>query len=78
VMCSPDSFSVGGSISGLIGWIVLQNNSADYLALYENGDFVFPVPVAHGSNYRVSVKTHPPDQACSIHNNREKLKMKMS
>ena len=39
VVCSSESFTVGGSISGLSGTVILQNNGGDDLALSTNGEF---------------------------------------
>ncbi len=69
ITCSADSFTVGGSVSGLSGaGLVLQNNGADDLGLAVNGTFAFATPVAHGSPYSVTIKTQPAGQTCSVSN----------
>ncbi len=60
--------SVGGSISGLVGSVVLQNNGGDTLALSTDGNFNFTTPLATGSTYAVSVLTQPATQTCTVAN----------
>ncbi|MGJ7500456.1 NHL repeat-containing protein [Variovorax sp. ZT5P49] len=65
------TYAIGGSVSGLAGTgLVLQNNASDDLAVNANGGFSFPVPVASGASYVVSVKTQPsgPAQTCAVSN----------
>uniref|UniRef100_UPI0014046730 beta-propeller fold lactonase family protein n=1 Tax=unclassified Variovorax TaxID=663243 RepID=UPI0014046730 len=69
VACSLQSFTVGGSVSGLDGrGLVLQNNTGDDLPIAEDGTFTFPTPVVAGGTYAVSVKTQPKliDQVCTV------------
>lgn len=66
VVCSTDAFKVGGTVSGLAGTLVLQNNGGDDLVLSDNGDFSFVTPVAAGAGYSVSVKTQPAAQICTV------------
>ena len=64
-----DSFTVGGSVSGLAGnGLVLQNNAGDDLAISVNGGFVFSEALSNGSSYSVTVQTQPtaPNQTCSV------------
>jgi N-acetylneuraminic acid mutarotase len=63
---SPTTYSVGGTLSGLNGTIVLQNNGGDTLTLAANGDFAFPTTLAPGSAFAVTIETQPNDQTCSI------------
>jgi len=60
------SYSVGGSVSGLTGTVVLQDNGVDNLTLTSNGAFTFVTSVADGSAYSVSVLTQPGGQTCSV------------
>ena len=66
------SFSVGGTVSGLdAGGLVLQNNGGPDLAISGNGQFTFPAQVASGSPFAVTVKTQPNVgslQLCSVTN----------
>lgn len=68
VVCSTNSHSVGGTISGLSGAIVLQNNATDNLTLTVDGSFTFATNVAEASNYAVTVLTQPTGQVCSVAN----------
>lgn len=62
------TFTVGGSVSGLTGTVVLQNNGGDDLAVASNGGFTFPTAVAGGSAYAVTVKSQPAGQSCAVRN----------
>ncbi|KPV13156.1 hypothetical protein APR49_04635 [Variovorax paradoxus] len=69
VLCATQSYAVGGTVGGLAGTgLVLQNNAGDDLPVAANGSFVFPVAVASGAAYAVTVKTQPggPTQLCSV------------
>jgi hypothetical protein len=68
VACSVDTFTIGGSISGLGGGlqVTLQNNGADPLTLTANGSFTFPTAVAYGSSYEITVGTQPTGQTCTV------------
>ena len=68
VNCVADTYAVGGSVSGLIGTLVLQNNGADDLSLDANGTFVFATPLDNGAGYDVTVSSHPVGQACAVSN----------
>ena len=71
VTCSTDTFTIGGNVSGLAGsGLVLQNNAVDDLAIDADSSFTFPVTLADGSAYAVTVKTQPsnPAQTCSVSN----------
>lgn len=68
VVCSINSFTIGGLVSGLLGTgLVLQNNFADDLSINANGNFIFPQAIANAGSYNVSVLSHPisPTQVCS-------------
>ena len=67
IVCSANSYTIGGTISGLANGaqITLQNNATDSLMITENGRFTFPAPVAHGSSYAVTVGTQPTGQVCT-------------
>ena len=63
-------FTVGGALTGLATGqsLVLQNNGGDDLSLLANGAFAFASNVAHGGDYRVTVRTQPTGQSCSVSN----------
>jgi large repetitive protein len=70
VNCVSNTYSVGGTISGLAGSVVLQDNAGDTLLLTANGAFTFAAPVASGAPYSVAVSLQPasPSQTCTVTN----------
>jgi 6-phosphogluconolactonase (cycloisomerase 2 family) len=66
---STPQYTVGGSVSGLIGsGLMLQNNGGSDLAVSANGSFVFSAAVTSGSAYAVTIKAQPtnPSQTCAL------------
>src|SRR3989339_1333962 len=59
---APANYTVGGTVSGLSGTVVLTNNGGDDLTLTANGAFTFATAVADGGSYNVQVKTQPSGQ----------------
>ena len=69
VSCSANpTFTVGGTVSGLSGTVVLQDNGADNLTVTANGPFTFATALASGAAYAVTVKTNPTGQTCAVTN----------
>ncbi|KKL06450.1 hypothetical protein LCGC14_2595910, partial [marine sediment metagenome] len=69
VICSINSYTIGGTVSGLIGTgPVLQNNDADDLSITVDGSFTFTMPVADTAGYSVTVLTQPAGQTCTVSN----------
>ncbi|MFN3439108.1 MAG: hypothetical protein ACK41V_15525 [Acidovorax sp.] len=66
VTCTTHTYTVGGTVSGLVGAVTLRLNGAADLTVTANGAFRFVVPVPHGSAYTVAVHTQPVDQACVV------------
>lgn len=66
IVCSTDAYTVGGTLSGLSGTVVLRNNSGDDLTLTANGAFTFTTAVADGASYAVTVTTQPSGASCSV------------
>lgn len=62
---SPSTYTVGGTLSGLSGTVVLQNNAADDLTLTANGAFTFATALADAAAYAVTVLTNPTGQTCT-------------
>jgi hypothetical protein len=62
------TYSIGGSVSGLSGTVVLRNNGGDDLSVSANGPFAFATKLADGSGYAVTVRTNPAGQTCSVSN----------
>ena len=59
IVTVPLTYSIGGSIAGLSGTVVLQDNGADKLSLSSNGSFSFDVTLQPNSPYDVTVATQP-------------------
>jgi 6-phosphogluconolactonase (cycloisomerase 2 family) len=71
VSCVTNTYSIGGSITGLSGsGLVLQDNGGSDLTASSNGMFSFSTQVASGAAYSVSIKSQPasPSQTCSVGN----------
>lgn len=68
VTCTSNSYTVGGSLTGLASGqqVILKNNGGDALTLTANGSFTFATPVTGGSGYAVTVGTQPTAQTCTI------------
>jgi hypothetical protein len=65
---SRPTVSIGGSVGGLTGTVVLQNNGGDDLSISANGPFTFASKVASGGAYAVTVRTQPAAQTCTVQN----------
>ena len=52
-------YSVGGTVSGLSGTVVLQDNGADQLSVSASGSFTFATQLASGAAYNVTVQANP-------------------
>ncbi len=68
VSCAVNTFTVGGTVSGLSGSLVLQNNAANNLTIAVNGPFSFPTALPNGNAYSVTVLTQPAGQTCTVTN----------
>jgi 6-phosphogluconolactonase (cycloisomerase 2 family) len=66
----PNTFSVGGSVSGLASGasVVLRNNGGNDLTVAGNGVFTFDAVIATGGAYAVAVRTQPSGQTCTVAN----------
>ena len=60
--------TIGGTVSGLSGSVVLQNNGADNEAVSSDGAFTFSTAITEGSPYAVTVLTQPTGQTCTVTN----------
>ena len=63
-----NTYTVGGTVSGLSGTGVLEDNGRDDLSVSANGVFTFATALAQGAPYVVSVKTNPDAQVCNVTN----------
>jgi len=72
VTCATNTYTVGGSVTGLAGsgLVLSLNAGAQTLPVAANGTFTFPTALASGSSYAVTVQTQPasPTQTCAVSN----------
>ena len=70
VACTTASYSVGGTVSGLLTGqtLVLQDNGGDNLTLTDSGPFTFATKVTSGQPYDVTVLTQPSGGTCTVQN----------
>jgi uncharacterized repeat protein (TIGR03803 family) len=64
-------YTVGGTVSGLAGsGLVLLDNGSDGSPVAANGSFTFPIPLASGASYSVTISSQPsnPAQNCVVTN----------
>ncbi|MEI8174835.1 MAG: hypothetical protein WCG28_02695, partial [bacterium] len=61
-------FTIGGTVSGLSGTVILQNNGVDNYSTSTNGSFTFVTAINDGSTYNVTVLTQPSGQTCTVAN----------
>jgi len=69
VTCVTNTYSVGGTVSGLTGsGLALRNNGGDDLAVNASGAFTFATSVASAGTYDVTVLAQPsnPSQTCTV------------
>ena len=66
--------TIGGTVTGLVGTVVLQNNGGDNLPVNAIGPFTFATALDTASNsYSVTVFTQPANQTCLVTANRSGL-----
>jgi hypothetical protein len=63
---APVTYTIGGTVSGLTGTVVLQNNGGDNLSLTTNGSFTFSKALSSGAAYAVTVLTQPSGEICTV------------
>lgn len=68
LMSCSQAHTIGGTVSGLNGTLVLQNNGTDDLTLTNDGSFVFFTTLPNGVSYNVTVLTQPTGQSCTVTN----------
>ncbi len=64
----PGTYTVGGTVSGLAGSLILQNNGLDNLLRSSDGSFTFANALADGAPYSVAVSSQPSGQTCTVSN----------
>lgn len=69
ITCSDQSYTVGGTISGLTSSGMVLVNGSDTLAVNSGASsFTMPTAVAYTSAYAVTVQTQPTGLTCSVSN----------
>ncbi len=63
---APATFTIGGTVSGLTGTLVLQNNGGSNISVTTSGAFTFTSAINSGSTYAVTILTQPAGQTCSV------------
>ena len=67
--CSSDSgYVVSGTVTGLEGQLVLQNNSKDDLTISKDGTFRFETNINQNEKFNVETFREPCEQGCAIEN----------
>lgn len=68
VTCTTNAYSVGGTVSGLLGSGLALQLGSQNLPINGDGAFTFPLPLESGAAYAVNVATQPgqPTQVCSV------------
>ncbi len=62
-------YTIGGTVSGLSGTVVLQNNGGDDLTITADGAFTFSTALTDGAGYNVQVSQQPKTQTCTASSN---------
>ncbi|HEY5801401.1 MAG TPA: hypothetical protein VIT92_14345 [Burkholderiaceae bacterium] len=69
VTCAQNSYTLGGTVTGLTGAGLVLTNGGDQVTLDAGASsFVFPNKVLDGAVYGVAVLTQPAGQTCSVVN----------
>lgn len=61
-----EAYAVGGTVTGLSGTVILQNNGGDDLSISADGAFTFSALLADGAAYFVTVGEQPDGQLCLV------------
>jgi hypothetical protein len=59
-------YTIGGTVRGLSGNLVLRDNGTDDLMVAHDGTFVFPTPLSDGDPYLATVSVQPDGQNCTV------------
>jgi hypothetical protein len=63
---APPTFSIGGTIGGASGSVVLQNSNGTLLIVARDGSFTFDTPMVPSALYNVTVVVPPNFQICRV------------
>src|SRR4051794_18220478 len=62
------TFSIGGTVIGSTGTVILQNSDGSQLSVSTNGAFSFATQMTPGASYNVTVAVPPTSQSCAVSN----------
>jgi hypothetical protein len=64
----PQSYSIGGAVSGLASGeaVTLADNGGDALTVNGNTTFTFATKIDQNGSYAVTVTTQPNAQSCAV------------
>ena len=65
-LVSSPTYTIGGTISGLTGTVILQNNLGNNKSISSNGSFTFTTALSNSASYAVTVLTQPTNQICTV------------
>ncbi len=65
---TPPQYSVGGTVTGLVGALKLRNNGGDEITLTADGAYTFPSTVMSTTGYQVTVYDEEANQDCTVSN----------
>src|SRR4051812_17509774 len=65
---APVTVTIGGTVSGLAGSLVLRNNGSNDLTIASDGAFTFSSALGSGVAFAVSVATQPANETCAVTN----------
>jgi len=68
IVCSNERIELGGSITGLLSGLTLQNIDGSLLYISENGKFSFPENYLIDQAYELEIVKQPIGQTCIINN----------
>ncbi|MBI4082725.1 MAG: hypothetical protein HY423_08955 [Candidatus Lambdaproteobacteria bacterium] len=65
---TPTAYTVGGTVTGLTGTLVLSLNGGNNATMTGDGTFTFGTTLSNGSTYTVAIVTQPSGQTCAVAN----------
>ncbi len=69
VLCSPTTYTIGGSVTGLWATGLVLADGTDSLSVPQRaGVFTMPVGLPQGAHYAITVQTQPSGLLCSVGN----------
>ncbi len=63
---SESGLTLGGTVSGLTGTLILENNATETVSINASGSFAFARRFLSGESYNVTIQSAPATQVCSI------------